>query len=248
MATKFYLSSTGVPPNSPGFAAWTRTADGLRRKMDPAKDASAMTSATFWANTSPGANETCLSRQFASKTIKVGTAFLTTDTIKCQIRCQESGTNDNINRAPICVKVYNGTTLQSTLVALAHIGPNTTEWSNTALTNKQVADGDLLTGIVATYTTVVGDYLVVEVGGQVSGSGGSGVTGTHSFGSDNGTDLGENESDTSAFNPWFQISTTVALDELVQPTTTSITIATFAPTIRLDKIAQPSNFKKLTFQ
>jgi len=176
--------------------------------MSPTKDGSAATSTTFWANGAAAASESALARQFISEPMDAGIAFATTDTIKSQVRCQESAVNDNINRQPICVKVYSedGTTLQATLKALGHIGPNTTEWLNTGLRNKTVADSDTLD---ANYTTVAGDRLVIEVGGQVSTAGGTSVTGTMSFGSDNGSDLGENETDTTALNPWFEISRTV---------------------------------------
>lgn len=202
MATRFYLSSTMVPPLLPGFAAWTRTSEGLRRVMHNTKDGSAATTATFWAGASSAAADTCLCRQFHSlRNLKVGTVFATTDTVKVQIRCAESATNDNINKGPICIKVYNGTTLQATLLGLGHVGASTTEWP-TALTNRSLANSDVL---AANYTTVVGDYLVLEVGGMTDSIGTS-VTGSMSFGSDNATDLGENESDTTAFNPWFEMS------------------------------------------
>lgn len=211
MATRLYLSSTGtVAGVTPGFEAWSRTTEGARRAMSPTKDGSAATSATIWANTSPTANQTALCRQFISPPMIAGIAFDTGDTFKCQIRCKESATNDNINRTPICVKVVSedGNTVRQVLKALGAYGPNTTEW-NTSLRNKTLADGDALT---ASYTTVAGDRLVIEVGGQVDATGGTSVTGTMSFGSDSATDLGENETDTAANNPWFEISRTLTFN------------------------------------
>ena len=211
MATKFYLSSTGAAEiSTPGFAAWTRTTEGLRRAMHPVKDATAATSVTIWANGTAAANESALARQFISKPLKSGIAFVTTDTFSGQVRCMESGTNDNINRQPICIKVYNeaGTVLQSTLKVLGHYGPNTTEWISGTLTNKTIANAVVLG---ANYTTAARDRLVIEIGGQVSSLGGSTVTGTQSFGSDNATDLTANqETDTTAFNPWVSFSRSVA--------------------------------------
>lgn len=203
MATRFYFTSSATTPaNSPGFAAWTRTTEGVRRIMSTNKDGTAMANKTAWANTSPAANGSALFVQFSSGELTPGIAFATTDTIKCVIRCLESAANDNINRTPLCLKVYNGTTLQATLKALGAYGPNTTEW-NTALRNKQLADGDTLD---TNYTTVAGDYLVLEVGGQVDATGGTSVTGTMSFGSSSASDLAENETGTAANNPWFEIS------------------------------------------
>jgi len=205
MATRFYFDPTLGAPFTPGFAAWTRTTEGVRRALLRSKVGTAMSSLTAWANTSPAANASALVAQFSGPPMMPGIAFATTDTIKCQIRCLESNANDNVNRQPLCLKVYakDGTTLQATLKALGHYGPATTEWDATNLTNRTLADGDVLD---ANYTTVFGDFLVLEVGGQVSSAGGSTVTGSMSFGSNSATDLGENETDTSAFNPWFEIS------------------------------------------
>ncbi len=225
MATRFYFSSTAVPPNSPGFAAWTRTTEAVRRKMSTTKDASAMTNFSVWANTNPAANDSALTCQFQSLHLAVGTVFTSgVTTVKCYIRCQESATNDNINRQPICIKVYNGTTLQATILSLGHIGPNTTEWvaSPTAATSKTLADGDTLTG---TYTTVEGDYLVVEVGQQVSSAGGTSVTGVQVFGSDSATDIAENETVTAANNPWVEFSNTFA--------TGAVIAGALSPTLRI---------------
>lgn len=216
MATRFYFSSVAVPVNQPGFAAWTRTTEGVRRRMYTAKDGSAMTSFTAWANTGPAANGSALFLQFHSNPLAVGTVLATTDTVKCYARCLESGANDNINRQPICLKVYNGTTLNSTPIALGHIGPNTTEW-NTSLRSKTFADGDTLAGLGGDYTSVVGDYLVLEIGGQVDATGGTTCTGTISIGCDSATDLGENETDTAANNPWFEISTNLKFAVLPPP-------------------------------
>ena len=214
MASRFYLSSSTVAHRSPGFSAWTQTTEGIRRRMSPVKDGSIIATTTIWDGVSPGANETALAAQFVSDPMVAGIAFVTTDTIKCQVLCQESAVNDNINRQPITVKVYSedGATLRATMLALAHIGPNTTEWPTTAL-NKTVSDGDVLkTG----YTTVAGDRLVIEVGGQVAGGpGGVSTTGTLRFGTSGSSDLGENETDTdTTLLPWFEISRTVTFLDL----------------------------------
>lgn len=204
MATRFYLSSTATSPVTPGFAAWTRNTEGDRRKMSPVDGNSVMTSKTFWANQAAAADATCLNRQYISDPMSPGITFRIGDTVKLVLRCMESAANDNVNRCPICVKVYSedGLTLRATLLALLHYGPNTTEWA-TSLSSKQAADGDAIT---AGWTTLAGDRLVVEIGGQVSSSGGTSVTGTQSFGEDGASDLLESEGVGTALNPWFEIS------------------------------------------
>ncbi len=216
MATRFYLSATETVPVTPGFATWTRITEGDRRKMSPTKGSSAMASKTFWANQAAVANATCLARQYVSDPMPAGIAFTVGDTVRCVLRCMESAVNDNINRTPICIKVYDesGTILRATLLALLHYGPNTTEW-NTALRSKQAADGDAIT---AGYTTVAGDRLVIEIGGQVSSSGGASVTGTQSFGEDGASDLLENETQTAALNPWFEISRNITFPQTYDET------------------------------
>jgi hypothetical protein len=214
MVTRYYFtSSTTAPPNSPSFdGGWTRNSDGVRRIMRTTKDGTAMSSLTIFGNTNPAADATALAVQFSGPFIKVGTQFLTTATFKCYIRCMESATNDNLNRQPIAIKIYNGTTLQATLKSLGHYGPNTTEWVNGTLTSKTFGDGDTMASHGSTYTTVAGDYLVVELGGQVSGAGGSSVTGSLSMGSNSGTDIAENETVTAANNPWIEFSTDIFQD------------------------------------
>lgn len=206
MATRFYFDPTLVAPFTPGFAAWTRTSEGVRRQMGRGRYGTAMSSLTTFANSAAAANASSLLAQFSGPPMMPGIAFATTDTIKGYIRCFESAANDNVNRLPMCLKVYakDGTTLQATLKALGHIGPNTNEWPNAAgITSKTIADGDVLD---ANYTTVFGDFLVLEIGAQVSAAAGSTVTASMSVGSDSATDLGENETDTAANNPWFEIS------------------------------------------
>jgi hypothetical protein len=209
MATRFYLCSPTANPNiSPAYGGgWTTNTWAARKRMFTVKDSTAMASTTFWANGAVAANATTLVRQFVSDPMVAGIAFTTGSTIKCYIRCFESGANDNINRQPIGVYVYSndGLTLRATMKTVAHIGPNTTEW-NTALRNKTLADGDVLgTG----HTTLVGDRLVIEVGAQVSSAGGTTVTGTMSFGCNSATDIAENETGTTADNPWFEISNNI---------------------------------------
>jgi len=210
MATRFYLSSTATVPTSlaPSYAAWTRTSEGTRRAMQTTKDSSAMTSRTGFANTSPAANASALIVQYSSAPLAAGTVFTaSTHTISGVIRAMESAANNNVNRMPICLKVVSvdGATTRATLLALGHQGPNTTEWA-TSLSSKTLANAIALTG---SYTTVIGDRLVIEIGGQVDATGGTSVTASLSTGSASATDLAANtEGVTTANNPWIELSNT----------------------------------------
>jgi len=208
MASRFYLDNTAAAAITPGFAAWSRTADADRKRMHTTKDASAMASRTF--TTITAANNTGLIRQYISDPLAGGIAFVTSDTFTCVIRAMESAINDNINRQPICVKVISedGATLRATLFGLAHAGPNTTEWGTTL--QSELLSSATGTALTAGYTTVNGDRLCIEVGGQISSAGGTTVTGTMSFGSDSATDLSTTEHVATANNPWFEISRTIS--------------------------------------
>lgn len=237
-ATRFYLSSTTGPTVSPAFAAWDRTTDATRHTMSPTKDGSLIGAASLGGNVPLGPNTTCLAHQFVSDPMPAGVAFSTADTIKMQIGCVELTGAENFNRQPICVKVYSadGTTLRATLKALGHYGPSTTEWvlSSAGLpgSNRTAAAG---TALDTAYTTVAGDRLVVEVGGQVDATGGSNVFGLQTYGNGVASDLGENETDASAaLNPWFEISRAIAFP--ASPATGVIAIAGLAPTVAVSNL------------
>lgn len=229
--TRFYLSATTAAAVSPSFAAWGRTTEGDRRKMSPTKDGSTLANKSVWANGTVAANATALCRQFVSDPMPAGLAFDTSHTMKMVVRAFESSTNDNINRTPVCVKIVSldGSTLRATLKALGHYGPNTTEW-NTSLRSKQALDGDACDN---SYTTVLGDRLVVEIGGQVDGTGGTSVTGNMNFGSSAAADLDESETDTGADNPWFEYSgLSLSFVTILSPAIDTIAFTGQAPTLK----------------
>jgi len=206
VATRFYLSSTAASPVTPGYAAWTRTADGSRLTMSPTKDSSAFTSSTCWANSAVTAGTFALAEQFISDPMAAGIVFTTANTFSSVVRVMESAANDNVDRLYICIKVVSqdGNTLRATLKPLSFYGPTTTEWA-TALTTKDAGNAVALT---TGYTTVAGDRLVVEFGAGCSTAGTS-VTASLNFGSASATDLAITEGVTTANNPWFEVSTNI---------------------------------------
>lgn len=210
MATRFYFSSVTVAPVSPAFAAWDHTSSGIRRQMTVDPDGSTATASFAGGGNPQPVNATVLIQQLVSEQMIAGVSFSTSDTIKAQVFCVEALNSSNIERAPICVKVYSrdGSTLRATLKALGHYGPTTSEWT-TFGHNTTVADGDTLG---ANYTTVDGDRLVVELGGQVSATnaGTSVFAGQYDGAVIGGTDFAEEETDLLNFHrPWFEISTAI---------------------------------------
>ena len=215
MATRLYFFRNLDPGITPAFGAWTRTDEATRRICAPWYDGLAGVGPAAGGGVNRAANETILIRQYISVPMVAGVVFQSgITTVKGQIRCGESGANDNINRQPILLKVVDreGTTLQATLLALAHYGPATTEWPAppTLATNRILADGDALT---ASYTTVGGDRLVLELGAQVSSAGGTSVTATQTYvASPTSGDLPEDETTTTNLNPWFEFSIDITFE------------------------------------
>lgn len=213
MATRFYLSSTQAPPVSPAYrGSWTRVAEALRRRMSPTKDSSAITDLWSGGNVNLGADESFLTVQLVSDPMPAGISFLVTDAVKMSVLCAESSTTDNINRAPTMIYVVSadGATLRATLLAWGHHGPSTTEWTYHGGApyngkSRLPLDGDT----VGAYTTQAGDRLVVELGGQVSGAGGTTVQGLQWMGNAAASDLDYSEIDTGKDNPWFEIDTDI---------------------------------------
>lgn len=212
MASRFHFSPSWLPTDgvTPAFAAWNDTANAVRRHMDITTvrlGLSQTASRTIWGGANPAANEMSLGVQLTSRPMTADIAFSTGDTIKGVIQCRVTdGVDEHINRQPLCLKVVSrdGLTLRATLFALAHAGPGTTEWTTTS-TNRQFADGD---NLQANYTTVEGDRLVLELGGQAAAGGGGtnvGAQFTYGYIVEDG-DLAENEIDTTLDNPWFEIS------------------------------------------
>lgn len=208
MATRFYFSSTLVPSISPAFAVnWDGTAEGVYRTMTTNPDGSPTTTFQVFAGGTHGAGIRRIAVSFVSPPLAAGNAFDTGDTLKMVAHCAESGLDDNLNRMPIVLKVWDstGTTVRATLKALGHYGPSTTEWQLINTTTRMPLDGDTLD---ASYTTVDGDRLALEVGGQVSAAGGTTVQGEIHFGAPRtgSSDLAETEGVLTGGRPWFEIS------------------------------------------
>lgn len=200
MPTRFFLPSTGAAAVTPALGAWDETANaGAALECVTTRISSAMASVTVAKGT--GATR-ALARQYVSKPIDAQT--ISAGTVKGQVRALESAINDNLDLVPIRITVVSndGTTLRGTILALGDYV--TVLEFGTALTNRKIADGDATTSV----TAQAGDRIVIELGIKNSTSGTS-VSGSLSFGDDNATDLGENTTDTSAFNPWVELSNTI---------------------------------------
>jgi len=144
-----------------------------------------------------------LMRQYISKPL-AGSQTIS-GTVKGTVRCSESGVNDNLDRVwmKLILVSNDGSTLRGAFLNLGGYGPQN-EW-DTTLEARRIADGDSITSQAVTD----GDRIILEIG-EYNTNAGSGVSGDMSFGDDSGTDLGDNETDQTAYNPFIEFSYTIA--------------------------------------
>lgn len=196
--TRFYLHAalaapTDVAPTTD--AAWTDTADLLRRSMTTQQDVDAMETGTLVEWT---AGDVAIDRQYISPPVHAGTLA---GSVKCQIRSREVYVTENTQqRLGVRVVSPDGATVRGTLLAVGFYGTRTE--LSTALTNTSYADGDALTPVVAQE----GDRLVVELG--YADVVGASPRGRSRWGSTGGIDLPEDETTTIDRRPWFEIAVT----------------------------------------
>ena len=196
MPTRFYLPSTGAAAVSPAYSSgWEDTSIASRLKCVVAKISSAMATVSFLDN--DATDKDILFRQWVSDPIAAQT--IAAQTVKIQVRGQEAGEARNMFLAwAIKVMSNDGTVERGVLVALQR---DATELDSTpTLTNR--GDSATSTQVVA----LVGDRIVIEIGG----GGDPGLASDHdsdlSVGDDNVSDLPENDTTTTANNPWVEFA------------------------------------------
>ena len=198
--TRFYLSSTnstvGISPTQD--AGWDVTGGLDRRLMSTTKDASAATSkSSGGSGLSAAGNRDLIIRQYVSPAIAAQTI---SGTVSIQVRGNMSSTSSRTGKMTVIIRVIasDGTTVRGTLYST--LGAGVGSDYSTTLTNRSVAGASL-----SSVSASAGDYIVVELGWTYT-SGSGNTTGTMSFGSDSGTDLPVNETETNAYNAWIEFS------------------------------------------
>ena len=214
MATRLYLCATETSPVTPAFAAWQENPNSIRRRMRPSLNAADALATQAIATATPG--NTTMHRQLISDPMLAGITWTSgSSTFTCQIQGSESAANDNIINRVRRVAVFSrdGSTLQATLIALGNAS-SVVEW-NTSLRNLTFLNA---TAVGATYTTVLGDRLVLEVGHDDNA--GASISGSLRFGADSaGTgDLAVNETDTTTtLRPWLESSVNISFERAPAP-------------------------------
>jgi hypothetical protein len=203
--TRFYLPSSGASPVSPAAGTWTETTGRDILRMTRSRGTTAMTNKTQ-AHTATAANSTFLSRTYVSDPIRAQT--IPASTVKGTIRVLESAANDNLNAMRIQIRVVNSTGTTFRTPALYGPTNGTVAEFSTTLRAKRLAVGGATSSVVAQ----AGDRIVIDIGTTNTVSGSS-LSDTISYGNDSTTDLGDNETDTGAFNPFIEIATAITFSE-----------------------------------
>jgi hypothetical protein len=211
MATRFYLShgpidtaagATSAPPVSPTFdTSYEVNTSATRRYLTLTHNSGdTVTSVTSDASS---AVQDILVRQFVSPPLLAQTI---TGNVKGQIRGNESNAAaDGVVSLSVQVYSNDGTVLRGTLLAETHPSLSGNEYTTT-LTNRN----HLVSTALSSLTVLQGDRLVVHVGwhqGAVSAS----RTVVQSFGSSSATDLAEDQTTTTANNPWIEFDTAISV-------------------------------------
>lgn len=196
-ATRFYLPSTGAAAISPTYnAGWENTSIAARLRTSMNKIASAATTVTY--DDADATNQDILFRQYVSDPLT--SQDIAVQSVVNLIRCSETDLSNNLfTKLDIRVVSNDGSIVRGTLVNMRIDGVE----AATSLTNRNN------TGNCAAVTCFQGDRLVIEIGM----SGDPAATFSHdssmSIGDDNATDLGANDTDTTALNPYVEFTNAV---------------------------------------
>ena len=203
MATRFYLTkpATTVPISPTPAGGWEDTSILARSLMWKTPIGAAMDTLTF--TDADDTDKDVLFRQFISYSpLAAGQTVTGAQAIKAQLLVKEgAGVNNMYLTLGIRIIASDGSTVQKTVLTITRDNVE----AATTLTNRQFT----ATSIAGNYTTVSGDYLVVEVGM----GGDPAVTFSHgsqiSLGDDAASDLPEDDTTTTNLRPWVQLTDTL---------------------------------------
>lgn len=225
MATRFRLTAdTTAPAVSPALQSYSHNAPTTVRRKLPTTDTSALTTTAYTPDAADHlASGDALHGQLVSEPMAAGIQFTNADVIKYAAQWLEANAGNNL-QAQLFVSIVSedGGTVRRTLRTKVLEGLE----MGTALTNRfhsTTQDG-------ATYTTVDGDRLVVELSASGLPVGAGGVQGHNASlrwgGNGAGGNLPENDTETgTTFNGWIEFIPTITFK-------VSVSDANFGPTLR----------------
>jgi len=205
--TRLYFPvSDGAAITPAQDAAWDDVGQFVRRLLQQTKGADAITAGTTINITEDTGNQ-ALDRQYISTRMDAGIVFTSAvTTVRSVVMMREFALTDDVNQCILGIRVLSedGATVRATLFTVANRGPVLEFINNATMRNKQCADGDT---IGATYTTVLGDRVAVEIGYQADGADTS-PQAAAKYGQ-NATDCAENETNTTDCAGWIEFSNTI---------------------------------------
>lgn len=193
---RFYLPSSGSAPiTSVAFnSGWEDTSIGARLPTYTTKQSTTMTTVSF--TDANDTNRDVLFRQYVSEPLAAQS--ISAQSVVFRMRAKERATSCNLfTTVDIRLVSNDGSVVRGNIVSMRRDG---SEASATALTNRNN------TGNSTAITCHSGDRLVIEVGMGGDPAAGSDHDSDISIGDDSTTDLGANDTDTSAFNPYVEFA------------------------------------------
>lgn len=205
MATRLYFTLTQAAAISPAFdSGWDYVSEALRRKLADTKGSSSITVGNQigpWAS-----GQQALDRQYISTRMNAGVIFNNpATTVKGQIMVREYATTDNVASIWYTIKIISedGNTVRITVRPFEQKA--VTEFiSNVTHRNAPIMSAGISS--IASYTTVLGDRILIEIG--YSDSSGTTPEASAKWG-ENATDLPENETQTTDGAGWLEFSNTI---------------------------------------
>ena len=199
MATRFYPDPTNAPSVSPGFGTWWDTTQAVRRKLVidvPGNNGST----SFQVDETATYIDTILVAQFVSEPLDALDP-IALEVIKECFRILESNAKAEVTWR-FRIRKCDGDGNNDADVN-ANSFSDTTEADDGGLTNRFMSKINQDDGAISQ-----GQRLVIEVGFLFNYSKVSGYNATLSITDNHATDLGENDTDTTAYNSWIETGDT----------------------------------------
>lgn len=203
MATRFRLTNdTTAPSVSPTLQSYTHNAPTTVRRKLLTSDSSALTTTAYTPDADISHAGDALWCQFVSDPMMAGRVFSNGDAISVAMQGLEAHANNNLFlQMYVAVVSQDGNTVRRVLRSKVSDG---TEWATTLESRVHATTQD-----GASYTTVAGDRLVVELSAQGStgaGGGTQGHNGSMRFGGNGaGGDITTDAQTGTTLNPWFEV-------------------------------------------
>lgn len=192
---RFYFPSSGTPSISPSYGSWSVTSGAARFNLVTTRNGTADTEKNLTAASSSTLYYQFVSAALMSQTIDSGY-------IRGQIRGFINGYGSSCLRFNVRICDSTGSITQTILTATS-----SSTLSNSGTMNRKFMNGSDDTVDYSSFSVNDGDRLVIEIGVDVGYYAGAGFR----TGTDSGTDLPQDETTTTAYNPWIEFSSGIQL-------------------------------------